>query len=163
MPASTAPTATLYVRSLASRTGCQERLIKRLKQLDDAGSLASVDVHVWGREIGLSTTAVETDSGRSILDTVGEFRAWAEQNDISLERFYESRTRVSGLTGEEFTTLRLPMVALAEYEDGDLVSVTPHERESGVRTVDDRLDRLATTMSDATGMNVPTDDTPLLQ
>lgn len=163
MPATTAPEAELYVRSLASRTGCQERVIKQLQSLADKGSLESVTVHVWGEEVGLSTTAVETASRRSILDTIGTFRSWADANDVSLVQFYEERTRVSGLTGEEFTTLRLPVLTLAEYQDGELVSVTPHERKSGVRTVEDRLEMLATTMADATGASAPTGDHALPQ
>jgi hypothetical protein len=156
MPATTAPTVTLCVRSLVSRTGCQERVLKQLQRLSDAGTLESVSVRVWGTEVGFSTTAVETVEGESILDTVGEFRAWADHNGVSLEPFYEDRTRVSGLTGEERATLRLPVLALAEYDDGDLVSVTPHERECGVRTVEDRIAMLGQTTSDTTGVSVPT-------
>lgn len=148
MPATTAPEAELYVRSLASRTGCQERVIKQLQQLDTEGRLAGVDVHVWGTEVGLSTTAVETDSQQSILETVAQFRSWADSAGVSIEKFYEDHTRVSGLTGEEFATLRLPVLALAEYEDGELVSVTPHERDCGVRTVPDRLEMLAGSVGD---------------
>jgi len=149
MPATTAPEAELYVRSLASRTGCQHRVIKRLQRLDTGGRLADVDVYVWGTEVGLSTTAVETDSQQSILETVADFRAWADNAGVSDEQFYEDRTRVSGLTGEEFSTLRLPVLVLAEYEDGELVSVTPHERDCGVRTVTDRLEMLSNGVGDA--------------
>jgi hypothetical protein len=143
MPATTAPEAELYVRSLASRTGCQRRVIKQLKRLETGGHLDGIDVHVWGTEVGLSTTAVETAAQQAILDTVGEFRSWAADAGVSLDQFYENRRRVSGLTGEEFATLRLPVLSLAEYEDDELVSVTPHERESGVRSVEDRLEMLA--------------------
>lgn len=65
-----------------------------------------------------------------------------ELNVRSLDPFFDSRVTTSRVTGEEYTTLRLPMVVMAEYEDGDVVHVTPHETDGSVRTVEDRSDRL---------------------
>lgn len=133
----------LNVRSLASRTetGVQERAVELLDRLEREGALASYTVRVWGERVGLSTTAVETNRGQELLERIGTYRGWANRNGVSLEPFFESSATTSRITGEEYTTLRLPVIAMAEYEDGEVVHVTPHENEGGVSTVDDRLDR----------------------
>ncbi|MFT4923701.1 MAG: hypothetical protein ACI8XM_002931 [Haloarculaceae archaeon] len=134
----------LYVRSLASRTGegPQERAIDCLRQFDTGGFVDSFTIRVWGNQIGLTSTAVETDRGADILDRIGAFREWASRNDVSLEAFFDSRETESHLTGESHTSLRLPVLVMAEYEGDDVAYVTPHERDDTVHTVDDRLDEL---------------------
>lgn len=135
----------LYVRGLTSRPGreTRERAVTLLERLDAAGTIATFTVRVWGREVGLSTAAAETERGRDILDRVGAVRRWANRNDVSVEPFFDGRAATSEITGEEYTTLRLPVAVLAEYADGDLAYVTPHEDCGTVRTVQDRLDHLA--------------------
>lgn len=134
----------LSVRALSSRTGggIQERALDLLERLERAGAVESVGVHVWGERVGLSTTAVETDCGQRVLDRIGRFREWANRNRVSLEPFFESRVTTSRITGEEYTTLHLPIIVLAEYENGDVVHVTPHEDDGSVTTVQDRLEHL---------------------
>jgi len=134
----------LFVRSLASRTGDgpQERAIERLRRLEEAGDVATFRVRVWGRQVGLSTTAVETDRGRDILGRVGAFRDWARRHDVSLAPFFDSNVTASTITGEEYATLRLPVVAMAEFDGDRLVYVTPHEADGTVHTVADRLEGL---------------------
>lgn len=148
MPTTTVPEVALYVRSLASRSGCQRRMITRLQALDASGHVDGVDVRVWGSEVSISERPVETESRREILNTVRAFREWADRNGVSMEQCYENRTRVAERTDEEFTTLRLPVLALAEYEDSELVWVTPHERESRTQTVAERVETLATEVGD---------------
>jgi len=145
----------LYVRGLTSRPGreTRERAVTLLERLDAAGTIATFTVRVWGQEVGLSTTAAETERGRDILDRVGAVRRWANRNDVSVEPFFDGRAATSGITGEEYTTLRLPVAVLAEYADGDLAYVTPHEDCGTVRTVQDRLDHLAATLHDESGEN----------
>lgn len=140
----------LYVRGLTSRNGreTRERAVTLLERLDAAGIIATFSVCVWGQEVGLSTTAVETERGQEILDRVGAIRGWASRNDVSVEPLFEGRTTTSEITGEEYTRLRLPVAVLAEYEDDAIVSVTPHEDCGTVRTVEDRLDQLAATLPD---------------
>lgn len=144
MPTTTVPEVELYVRSLASRSGCQRRMMTQLQALDASGDVDGVDVRVWGSEVCISEHPVETESRREILNTVGAFREWADRNGVSMEQCYENRTRVADRTGEEFTTLRLPVLALAEYEDGELAWVTPHERDGRTQTVAERVEKLAT-------------------
>jgi DNA-binding HxlR family transcriptional regulator len=137
------PAVTLYVRSLAPRTGRQDRVIDRLRELEAAGRVASVEVTVWGPAVGLSTTAVETGCGRTILNSVAECREWADRSGVSLEGRFEHRHATSEITGEEYTTLRLPALLLAERVDGVLREVRPHEDDGTVQTVEDRLSALA--------------------
>jgi hypothetical protein len=140
------PTATprveLYVRSLASRTDRQERVIEALRRLENTGDICSFQLTIWGEAVGLSTAAVETDRGREVLDTVAAFREWADREGVSLDCAFENRAVTSQLTGEEHATLRLPKMAMAEYEGDEVLSVTPHERDGAVRTVRDRLTTL---------------------
>lgn len=143
MPATASPEVTLFVRSLASRTGRQDQILDRLDHLETAGHIDSFDVHIWGEEISLSSSAVETARGKAVLERISEFRQWANRNEVSLDRFFENRERTSRLTGKEQTTLRLPGLAMAEYEGDELEAVTPHIREGSVRTVSDRLAMLS--------------------
>lgn len=132
----------LYVRSLASRTGRQERVIETLRRLEAAGDIDEFDVHIWGREVRLSTTAVDTACGQDVLDTVAEFREWASETGVSLDCAFENRSSASRITGEEYTSLRLPVAAMAEYEGKEIRSVTPHEHDGTVQTVENRLSEL---------------------
>lgn len=133
----------LFVRSLA-QTGATRRIedtLDRLDDLEDRGDVADYTVTVWGREIG--TAARRTATGRHILDSIESFEDWAATAGASVDRFYETRTVERDLTGETYSVTDLPVVAMAEYENGVLGHVTPHEKEGVVRTVQDRLDDIA--------------------
>lgn len=141
----------LYVRSL-SPSGArahQEAVLDRLTRLEAAGHIAGFTVHVWGKQVNTTTAAARTDAGRFILDRVSEFREWARRNGRSLGSFFETRDVASTITGEEYTTLVLPTMTLAEYRDGTLDFVTPCTDGEVVYTVHDRLDRLDAGDTDA--------------
>jgi len=133
----------LFVRSLSPGTGRSptETQLNRLRQLADEGSV-DLSVSVWGREVGLSTTAARTDAGEFVLDRVASFREWADAHDVCVEPFFETREVESGLTGESYTALVLPVVCLAEYRDDDLCHVAPYTTGSAVHTVADRVSAL---------------------
>lgn len=136
--------AELFVRSLSpasarSPAGEQRR---RLRDLAERDGLSDLSVTVWGREVGLSTTAARTEPGSLVLERVAAFRKWAEQRGVSMDPFFESREVRSELTGEEYVSLVLPTSCLAEYEDGDLVHVAPYCAESAVCSVADRVSSL---------------------
>lgn len=142
------PSVELYVRSLASRAGHTERVIESLERLEREDAVASVRVTVWGEEVGLSTTAVETPTGQSILDTVSKLRAWADSRDASLEPFFQHRETHSTITGETYASLQLPAAMMVERVSDRVSYVTPHERHGAVQTVDDRVAALATGSED---------------
>lgn len=138
------PRVELFVRSLSpseARNPVDSQL-QRLRTLRTNEDVADLSVSVWGREVGLSSTAVRTDAGEFVLERVAAFREWADRRGVSLEPFFESREVRSELTGEEYATLVLPVSCMAEYEDGRLVHVAPHAADDAVCTVADRIDRL---------------------
>jgi len=131
----------LFVRSLSpapTRSPVDEHLL-RLRRLAADGTVTDLSVDVWGREVGLSTTAARTDAGSYVLDRVAEFKSWAQRRDVSLDPFFETRAVGAGLTGESHTALVLPVCCLAEYESGDLVHVAPYATETAVHAVSDRI------------------------
>ena len=138
------PSVELYVQSLtpSGATHRLESILDHLDRLDRRGDIAGYDVTVWGEKVVPDSLAARTDFGREVLETVDEFESWASAYGVSVERFYPTETVDSALTGEEFTTVSLPVMAMAEYVDGRLQHVTPHEGD-GIQTVSDRLDALA--------------------
>lgn len=132
----------LFVRSLGPGEDAPdlERLRERLTALVERGRADGYEVHVWGKHV--SPAAEWTGPGRFVLDAVDEFRAWADREGASLAPFFETETRRSTIRGEEQRRIRLPTVALAEYEDGDLRFVAPCVEAGSVRSVEDRLGEL---------------------
>ena len=76
------------------------------------------------------------------LGRVAEFEQWAADEGVSLERFIQRDEVHSTIRDTTQTVIRLPAMMIAEYEDGELQHVTPHERDDGVVTVQDRLESL---------------------
>ena len=135
----------LFVRSLSpsGATHQQERILERLDELAAEGHVDDYEVTVWGERVVPDSVAADTPTGENVLDTVDEFGSWATAHGVSVERFYPEQTVESAITGDEFTAISLPVVAMAEYVDGRLHHVTPHEGET-VQTVLGRLDALGT-------------------
>lgn len=132
----------LYVRSLTPADGPATDHARRVRDLAGSGRISEASVSVWGSEVGLATTAFRTPAGKWILDRVATFRSWADERELTMVPFFESRTGRSSVTGESYTALRLPVTCLAEYEDGELVHVAPHYDGTVACTVGDRLRRL---------------------
>ena len=133
----------LFVRSLSPQSGRSPAVtqLEGLRALADEGAI-DLSVSVWGREVGLSTTAARTDAGQFVLDRVAAFREWADARGVCVESFFETREVESELTGESYTALLLPMVCLAEYRDEKLRHVAPYTTDSAVHTVADRVTAL---------------------
>jgi len=148
----------LFVRSLSPKTGRSPATaqLDRLRRLADE-DVVDLSVTVWGREVGLSTTAARTDAGEFVLDRVANFREWADDHDVCVEAFFETREVESGLTGESYTALVLPVACLAEYRDGELVHVAPYTTDSAVHTVSDRVTTLEAPDDDSTPDERPAD------
>lgn len=137
-------TLELFVRSLHPRgaTQRQEAIISRLDRMEEADVIDGYTVSVWGDEIVRDGPSSETEMGRYVRDRLAEFQDWAAAEGVSIDRFYQTLTIDSELTGTTFERTTLPIMALAEYEDDDLVYLTPHEGDE-VESVVDRLDVLA--------------------
>lgn len=132
----------LYVRTLSppGARSRQEAVIDRLHRLAEEGLVADTNVHVWGRQIDPTTSAADTEQGQFILNRIAEFQQWALANNTTLETFYETREQSSAVTDEEYTTLVLPKLGLAEYHGEELAQVTPCTEPDGVYSVPDHLD-----------------------
>lgn len=155
--ATTGTRVELYVRSLSpdDGRGPQFAVLSELRSLEDAGWIDDLCVTVWGRRIGLSTTAARTDDGEAILDAIAAFRSWAAANDRSLEPLLATREVTSEITGESHTSLVLPTMMLAEYRDGELHHVVPYAEDGSVTTVADRIEVLTAHDGEYTDRDVP--------
>lgn len=153
-PTSTRPaeslTVELYVRSLSPGGFLEQQrgVVERLERLEANGTISDYGVDVWGRGLAEPDTA-RTSAGRWIHDRIGEFREWAEREGMCLDSFFPVEAARSEITGEEYTYIRFPAMALAEYEGDDLRFVSPCSDGESVHTVMDRVDELASVV-DAT-------------
>lgn len=114
----------------------QDQVLDRLNQLREQEVLDEFECEVWGKRVCTSRSA---DFGQDAIDTVGQFRAWAEANGASLLPFFDERTQHSKITGEEHSELVFPMMCMAVYRDDDLVGVYPHADGESVQTIPDFL------------------------
>lgn len=135
---------TLYVRSLAPEgTGDEQvAVVNRLEHLDEQDGIGEFSVSVWGHAVTKDSPLASTDAGERVLDRVAAFEEWAADAGVSLDRFIQREQVHSQLRETTQTVIRFPAMTVAEYVDGELVSVTPHETDTGVVSVQDRLDTL---------------------
>ncbi|WP_267639400.1 HTH domain-containing protein [Haloarchaeobius amylolyticus] len=143
-------TAELWVRSHSPFGAAPERatVLDSLETLEEAGYFDDVAARLWGKRVGLSTMAARTEEGTEILDRVTDFRTWAERNDATIDQFFEKRMMDSQLVNESYLVQELPTLALAEYENGEVVHVAPCIIDGTLQTVEDRV---ATIEADAEG------------
>lgn len=140
-----ARTLELYVRSLspAGARNHQEQILERIAHLDDEGTIAGYDVHIWGDELCLSAAATQTDAGQFVRNRVSAFKQWAQENGVSFESGFDAHETQLGFTEEEYTTIEFPMMTLAEFQGDNLVSVAPGSTRNSAYTISDRLNALA--------------------
>lgn len=140
----------LYVRSLAP-AGARpslEATVERLQRLEADGRLAAVTVHVTGKCVCPEGALARTDPGEFLLERVEAFEAWAERTGRDVEDHFR-RVDAAGIDGSDFGGVRFPVVAMAEYEAGDLRFVSPSGTGTAAVTVQDRLAVLESTAADA--------------
>ena len=137
----TGHTAELYVRSLAPREAHQrqERTIERLSGLDERGAIDGFDVLVWGRQLCPDSRSARTDVGRTVADRLDRIDTWAEGTDRSVAGYCHAEQFRSIITGESREIVRLPSLALAEFEGDDLVHFAPCRDGDRAVSVSDRL------------------------
>lgn len=138
----------LYIRSLSPNDGATVEHAERVRDLAASERYDEAAITVWGTEVGLSTTAIRTASGKCVLDRIASFRAWADERNLTMDPFFETRTVTAPVTGESHATLGLPVSCLAEYEDGELVHAVPYHDGTVSWTVADRLDQLEAACED---------------
>lgn len=135
------PRLELYLRSLAPATGRdqQDRVVRRLYDLDDSGRIKGFDVRLCGDCVCPRAETARTDPGRQLLRRYERFEEWADDAGYDLAGF-ERREVESMLTGTTVTGIAFPRMSLAEYRGGSLTFVAPAADGSETVTVQDRLD-----------------------
>ena len=135
------PRLELYLRSLAPATGRdqQDRVVRRLHDLDGDGRIKGFDVRLCGDCVCPRAETARTDPGRRLLRRYERFAEWAEEAGYDLTGF-ERREVDSVLTGTTVTGIAFPRMVLAEYRNGSLTFVAPAADDSKTVTVQDRLD-----------------------
>jgi hypothetical protein len=138
------PRIELYVRSLLpdGAHNRQEAVIERLNRLNAGGEIESSSVIVWGKQVARESTGAHTEEGEYILNRVAEFKQWALSNNVSLESFYQTQAVGNESGDDAYTALVLPVMGLAEYQDGELRHVAPCSDGDTVHTITERLDRI---------------------
>lgn len=129
----------------------QQQVLDHLADLEERGVLDDCECQVWGKRVCTSSQA-PAGFGQEAIETVGQFRTWAEANGVSLLPFFDERTQHSKITGETHSEIVFPMMCMAVYRDDDLVGVYPHADDDSVRTVPDFLASLA---DDAENVELP--------
>lgn len=136
--------ATLRLRAFPSHgiTDVRYRVLTRLHRLADAGTLASVDVDVWGSHAVTDSLTDHDDA--TAAEVVPDFERWAEEHGYTLAPAFACRERGSILGDDTREVWVVPLVTLAVYEGDRLEAVYPHADGGRVRTVDDGLATLET-------------------
>lgn len=130
----------LYTRSYMPEGAedSQQQVLDRLDRLCERGVLDDWECRVWGKRVPTSG-----EFGREAIETVGQFRTWAERNDASLLPFFDERTQRSKITGEERSEIVFPVMCAALYRDDTLAGVYPHADGDSIVTIRDFLASLA--------------------
>jgi hypothetical protein len=144
MTSDQSPHIELYVRSLLPKGAHerQEAVIEQLERLEQQDTIEGFSVIVWGKQIARDSAAAHTEEGRYILNRVAEFKQWALSNNVSLKSFYQTTTVDNEVASESHNAMTLPVMGLAEYQDGELQHVAPCSNGDIVHTIMARLERL---------------------
>lgn len=117
----------------SSLTGERRRTVRRQLDRLESRDLLEYEVQTWPGEIELAEAPEE------LLSTVREFERWSDREGVSLRPCLERRSWNRPITGESGEVLRLPCLALAAYDAGDLATVVPYTDGAEHVTVDDYL------------------------
>lgn len=118
-------------------------VLTRLRELEAAGLVDDMSVRVWGRYVAAPSESAE-GTEHPIRDRIAEFRAWAEENESSLEPAFRRCERTTMVSETTSDVIRLPLQCLAVYEGDRLVEVVPRSTGRGTETVADCVSRLET-------------------
>lgn len=138
----------VWIRSSAPGAGAaRERTLNRARQLGQVAEL-TVEIGVWGRSLERVVPDDGTDPVPSRLGTVRDriedFSRWAGDAGRTIDPFFRSRRIESTILGEAYDVVRLPTVAVAEFDGDELTHVAPsRDRQSGrVVEAEERLAHL---------------------
>ena len=139
-------------RGLAGRR--QDAVREQVREVAETPAVERVAVYEWPRTIAVDGPGPTDERAHSVFN---RFSQWARDHDARLHPAFTTRTCTTPDTGDRYTALVLPVMALAVYEDDTLAAVYPHATDAAQRTVFDGLDALASRGP----LPVPTDDSPV--
>lgn len=113
-----------------------------LEALAESGQIESVETVVWGRQLPLDP---EGDELADKIETFQRFRAWALRNDVQLEPAFRVHEVTSIEADEYYTVVTVPLACLAVFDGDDVAGVYPHIDDGEPVTVQEGLERVATT------------------
>ncbi|WP_299333112.1 HTH domain-containing protein [Haloplanus sp.] len=123
-----------YVRASAALDQVDD-LLEAVHEYADAGLVDGYSIDIWPDRIRLG----DTEGSAAVIDDYERFRAWADNDGVSLEPAFEHRTRTTMAGDDPDAFLVLPVVCLAVRVDGDLVTVAPHTTDTTAYTAADAL------------------------
>lgn len=126
----------VYVRPAQLAESLDEHVL-RLQELLAEGVVGELDVSCWPGRV--PTRSPATDA----VDRFREFRAWAHDNDVSIQPPFSVHTVSSEFTGEQRTYLSTPVCCLAVTVGDAIVGVYPHSTDDEHRSLADGIDELA--------------------
>lgn len=132
----TSRTVDLYMRADESTLGRRREITERLESIQSSGGIDRFTVRTWPCQVALD------GPNEDVLAVVERFQQWATEEEVDFGPAFDRRAYDRSFTDESGEIVTLPAVALAVYEDDDLVAVAPHADASRPRTVDDLLTTL---------------------
>lgn len=131
-----------WVRATVPRRGVYERVVKTLEQLETAGNVDEFAVREWGKSAPVATDPERRDG---IVARVDQFRDWAHRTDETAA-FGDHHDTGYGRAGRGHTELLLPEMALAEFQNGQVVNLVTSDDDGDAIT--GRLDTIERDDSD---------------
>ncbi|MFB6179504.1 MAG: HTH domain-containing protein [Halorientalis sp.] len=119
----------------------QDALIETAEALALTPAIDTVEIYEWPRKLAVEGHGPTDDR---TLDVFNQFSQWARDHGVQLHPAFSTRTCYDWETGNRYTALVLPVMALAVFEDDELVAVYPHTDGETRQTVFDGLDALDT-------------------
>lgn len=118
----------------------QTNVIDRLQTLnkDENGSLADLDIDIWGTSIGPMQTVDRDPVG--MRETVAEFIHWADAHGYTLRPAFEWRSADS--TDAQEQQIVTPLITLALYSGEHLQAVYPYVDGDDVHTIHEGVEAL---------------------
>lgn len=134
----------LFVKTLApvENYEAQDHLVSTLTELEEHDVLGDFTITVWGDRICTDGELSTIDCGKHIVETIGDFYAFAADEGISISQFFTNRTVNSSLSGQSFNCIVPPNQCTAMYQDDKLVGVFPCVIDGDPYTVRDAVEQL---------------------
>ncbi|WP_340681224.1 HTH domain-containing protein [Natrinema gelatinilyticum] len=132
----------VFLRSRASADTVEmlRETVTRLHRLEKRHGCIDVRVRTWSSV----RPAIErlADTGPSVSRIVETFQSWADRAGYTLRPAFTEHQTPSRLGHDAMSEIRVPVVCVAVYEDGDLQYVAPCSDGDRIHTVDECLSML---------------------